>query len=172
MQMALRKEPRSRAGVCVATSVRRAGIGVLAAVSLVAGGCAVSQRAPPPPRAFGQVESEERGVIASVNDTMIDRRTGRGPDAQLRSPHIPVGPIAVALPVSIGGEKRQDVPGEEIAVRLASGKLVQVVQELSSPPFAPGERVKIQKERPSELTGESRSRVVRDDDYSPIQIPR
>lgn len=108
-------------------------------------------------------------MVSSVTDTVIDRRTGRGPDAQLRTPHIPVGPVAVAVPISIGGEKRQDVPAEEITVRLAGGKLVQVIQERGSPPFAPGERVKIQKERANEFTGESRTRVVRDDDYSTIR---
>jgi hypothetical protein len=141
-------------------------------LALAAGGCAVSQPPPPPPRAFGDIESEERGVIASVNDTKIDRRTGRGPDAQLRTPHIPVGPVAVAVPIAIGGEQRQEVPAEEITVRLAGNKLVQVIEERGSPPFAPGERVKIQTERANEITGVARTRVVRDDDYSTIRPVR
>ncbi|MBI5768554.1 MAG: hypothetical protein HZA93_12215 [Verrucomicrobia bacterium] len=143
----------------------------LAALVLGAG-CAVSQSAPPPPRTFGEVESQERGVIVTVRDIMVDRRTGRGPDATVRTPHIPVGPIAVAVPIALGGEKRQDVPGEEITVRLAGDKLIVVVQELSSPALAPGERVLLQREKPSLLTGDSRSRVVRDDDYSVIRPAR
>ena len=67
----------------------------------------------------------------------------------------------MAVPISIGGEKRRDVPGEEITVRLRSGGLVLVVQELSHPAFAVGEEVKILHEKPNLITGESRTRVAR-----------
>jgi outer membrane lipoprotein SlyB len=149
---------------------------VWAVVALVmvgcSAGCAVSQSAPPPPRAFGEVDTQERGVVVTVRDIMVDRRTGRGPDATVQTPHIPLGPIAVAVPISLGGERRQDVPGEEITVRLAGEKLIVVVQETSSPALGPGERVLVQREKPSLLTGEARSRVVRDDDYSVIRPAR
>lgn len=129
---------------------------------LLLGACAVSQSPPPPPRPFGEIESEEPGVVATVHDTMIDLRTGQGRSVRMNTPHIPVGPIAVAVPITMGGEGRRDVPGEEITVRLPSGKYVLVVQELSHPAFAPGERVRIQHERRNEYTGESRTRVVRE----------
>lgn len=126
------------------------------------GGCAVAQSIPPKPRPFGEIAREERGEIVTVRDTRIDLRTGMGRALQAHTPHVPVGPIAVALPVSIGGEKRVEVPGEEITVRLASGKMIMVVQELSSPPFAPTERVRVLYERRHDVTGESRTRIVRE----------
>ena len=126
------------------------------------GGCAVAQSTPPKPRPFGEVAREERAEVVSVRDTRIDLRTGMGRSLQARSPHVPVGPIAVALPVQIGGEKKVEVPGEEITVRLPSGKMILVVQELGSPPFAPGERVRVLYERRDDVTGESRTRVVRE----------
>jgi outer membrane lipoprotein SlyB len=92
---------------------------------------------------------------------MLDLRTGQVRSVRTRSPTIPLGPLAVAVPISIGGEKRRDVPGEEITVRLRSGGLVLVVQELSHPAFALGEEVKILHEKPNLITGESRTRVVR-----------
>lgn len=136
----------------------------LMVLGVLLGGCAVAQSLPKPPPPFGEVEREERGIVAAVHDTMIDFRTGQGRALQTRTPTIPVGGIVgVALPVSIGGEKRQDVPGEEITVRLPSGKLVLVVQELSHPAFAVGEQVKILHEKPHYITGEARTRVVRTD---------
>lgn len=129
-------------------------------VCLIAG-CSVAQTTPAAERPFGEVASEERGVVAAVHDTTLDLRTGRVRGLQTQLPTIPMGPVAVALPVTIGGEKRQDVPGEEITVRLPSGKLVLVVQERGQPPFAPGEEVKILHEKPNYISGESRTRVVR-----------
>ena len=136
---------------------------VMAAAALWLGGCAVAQSEPPPPRPFGEVESEERGVVAAVHDTMIDLRTGQSRSLQTSTPMVPLGPIGLAVPITIGGEKRREVPGEEITVRLPNGKLVLVVQELSHPAFAPGEPVKILHERPHYISGESRTRVVRAD---------
>ena len=133
----------------------------LALVALL-GGCAVAQSRPPPARPFGEVAREERGEVMAVRDTRIDLSTGMGRGLQASSPRIPLGPVAVALPVRIGGEKRVEVPGEEITVRLASGKLILIVQELSSPPFASGERVRVLYERPHELTRESRTRIARE----------
>jgi outer membrane lipoprotein SlyB len=69
--------------------------------------------------------------------------------------------VIVPVPITLGEEKRRDVPAEEITVRLPNGKLVLVVQALSHPAFAPGEAVKIQHEKPNYITGESRQRVVR-----------
>lgn len=126
------------------------------------GGCSIAQTPPPKPRPFGEIAREERAEVVSVRDTRIDLRTGMGRSIQARSPHVPVGPIAVAVPVSVGGEKKLEVPGEEITVRLATGKMILVVQELSSPPFAPGERVRVLYERRNEVTGESRTRIERD----------
>lgn len=135
---------------------------VQAAFALLLGGCAVGQSAPPPPRPFGEVASEERGEIVGVRDTVIDLRTEQSRSLQAHTPAIPVGPIGVALPVSIGGESRHDVPGEEITVRLPGGKLIVVVQEQSAPAFAPGEIVRILHERPNLVTGQSRTRVARE----------
>jgi outer membrane lipoprotein SlyB len=70
--------------------------------------------------------------------------------------------VGVRVPVTLGGEKKTEIPGEEISVRLRDGKMVMIVQELSSPPFAPGERVRVQYEKPDELNGVSRTKVVRD----------
>ena len=133
-------------------------VGALALLS----GCAVAQSTPPKPRPFGEIAREEPGQVVTVRDTRIDLRTGMGRAMQARTPHIPVGPVGVALPVTIGGEKRVEVPGEEITVRLVDGKMIMIVQELSSPPFAPGERVRVLYERRHELTGEARTRVVRE----------
>ena len=126
------------------------------------GGCAVAQSAPPKPRPFGEIAREERGEVITVRDTRIDLRTGMGRAMQAHTPRIPVGPVAVAVPVTIGGEKRLEVPGEEITVRLASGKMILVVQELSSPAIAPGERVRVLYEAKHDVTGESRTRIVRE----------
>ena len=136
----------------------------LSACALLLGACAVGQSPPPPQRPFGEVDREEAGVVASVFDTMIDLRTGQSRSLHAHSPAIPLGPIAVAVPISIGGESRRDVPGEEITVRLSTGKLVLIVQELSHPAFAPGERVRVLHERPNIVTGVSRIRVVREDE--------
>lgn len=138
--------------------------GWLALAALVfLGGCSIAQTTPPKPRPFGEIAREERAEVVTVRDTRIDLRTGMGRSLQARSPHVPVGPIAVAVPVQVGGEKKLEVPAEEITVRLATtGKMILVVQELSSPPFAPGERVRVLYERRNEVTGESRTRIERE----------
>lgn len=132
----------------------------LAAIAM-ASGCQVAQVRPPDERPFGEVEREEKGVVAAVHDTMIDLRTGKSRTMATRTPHVPVGPIGVSLPVTIGGESKREVPGEEITVRLPSGKLIFVVQQRGDPPYAVGEAVKIQYEKPNYITEESRTRVVR-----------
>jgi hypothetical protein len=126
------------------------------------GGCAVAQTTPPKPRPFGEIDREERGVVVNVVDTQIDLRTGVGRSMTAHTPHVPLGPVAVALPVRIGGEKRREIPGEEITVRLSTGRMVTIVQELSSPPFAPGEAVRVLHERRNEVTGQSRVRIERE----------
>jgi hypothetical protein len=137
---------------------------VLFAVAMipVLGGCAVAQSRPTPPRPITEVAREERGQILTVRDTRIDLSTGNARSLRAHTPAVPVGPIGVRLPVQIGGEKRVEVPGEEITVQLASGKLISVVQQLSSPPFAPGERVRVLHERPSEISGVGRTQIVRE----------
>ncbi len=132
-----------------------------AAAGLWLGGCAIGQSAPPPQRPFGEVASEEEGEVVSVHDTLIDLRTGQARALHSSGPVVPLGPVAIPVPITIGGEKRRDVPGEEITVRLPSGKLVLVVQELSYPAFATGEHVKVLHEEPNRVTGESRVRVAR-----------
>lgn len=133
----------------------------LATVGLLLGGCSVAQSVPPASRPFGEIEREESGIVATVHDTTIDLRTGQSRGLQTRSPHIPIGPVAIAVPITLGGEGRRDVPGEEITVRLPSGEYILVVQELSHPAFAPGEKVRILHEKPHYITGESRIRVAR-----------
>jgi hypothetical protein len=127
-----------------------------------AGGCAVAQTVPPKPRPIGEVVREESGEVVSVRDTNIDLRTGKARALQTRTPRIPVGPVALGLPVTIGGEKRVEIPGEEITVRVRGGQLIVVVQELSSPPFAPGERVRVLHGRRDEATGQSRIKIERE----------
>ncbi len=139
----------------------RFALGVCLAALLA--GCSVAQMEPAPARPFGEIDREERGVVAAVHDTMLDLRTGQVKGLRTSTPTVPVGLVGVALPVTIGGEKRKDVPGEEITVRLPSGKLVLVVQELSHPAFAVGEQVRIQYEKPHHISGESRTRVTRVD---------
>lgn len=132
----------------------------LAAFTLT-GGCKVAQVRPPDEAPFGEVQREEKGVVASVHDTMIDLRTGKSRGLTTRTPHVPVGLVGVSVPVTIGGEAKREVPGEEITVRLPSGKLVLVVQQRGDPPYAVGEAVKVQYEKPNYITEESRTRVVR-----------
>lgn len=145
----------------VRPTVANGGAAVWVLAALLLGGCSIAQTVPAAPRPFGEVESEERGIVVGVHDTMLDLRTGQARTLRTSSPTIPLGPLAVAVPISIGGEKRRDMPGEEITVRLRSGRLVLVVQELSHPAFAPGEEVKILHEKPNYISGESRTRVVR-----------
>ena len=137
--------------------------GALALAALV-GGCAMAQSRPPGLKPFGEVERQEKGEVVSVRDTRIDLSTGRGTRGiTAHTPAVPIGPIGVRVPVTVGGEKKGvKVPGEEITVKLPSGKLILVVQELSSPPFAPGERVRVLYEEPDDVTGVSRTRVERD----------
>lgn len=139
-------------------------VAAVAAAALVAlGGCAVAQSVPPPPRPFGEIVREDKGVVVSVNDTTIDLRTGMGRGMTAHSPGIPVGRVAaISLPVMIGGEKKREMPAEEITVRLPSGKLVLVVQERSNPPIAPEEQVLVQYERGGEGGTQGRMRVVRE----------
>jgi len=125
------------------------------------GGCSIAQTTPPKPRPFGEIAREEKGEVVSVRDTRIDLSTGMARSMTTHSPAVPVGPIGVRVPVTLGGEKKVDIPGEEITVKLPDGKLILVVQELSSPPYAPGERVRVLHERPDELNGGSRVKVER-----------
>lgn len=133
---------------------------VLAMIGLL-GGCAVAQTIPKS-RPFGEVDREERGEVMSVRDTRIDLRTGSGRAVRAQTPRIPLGPIAVAVPLQIGGEKPVEVPAEEITVRLSNGRLIMVVQELSNPPFAAGEKVRVLHGRRSDQGGEPRARIERD----------
>ncbi len=137
--------------------------GLLAAVTLLAlGGCAVelAQARPPDEKPFGEVEHEDRGEVVSVVDTKIDLRTGQG-RVLGTTQSVGVGPIGVGVPITLGGESKREVPGEDITVKLKSGKLVHIVQQLSSPPYGVGEAVKVQYEKPNRITGEARTRVVR-----------
>lgn len=144
--------------------MRRAGIaGWLAGVALLAG-CTIpiasTRPAPPPP--LGEIDHVDRGEIVTVNDTKIDLRNPNHQGLTTAAPGVPVGPVDIPVALRIGGEARHEIPAEEITVRLPSGKMVLVVQPLSNPPFAPGERVKILYERPSQITGQSRMRVERE----------
>jgi hypothetical protein len=125
------------------------------------GGCSMAQTTPPPPKPITKIAREEKGEVVAVRDTRIDLRTGMARSMTTHSPSIPVGPVGVRVPVTLGGEKKTEVPGEEITVKLRDGKLVLIVQELSSPPFAPGEPVRVLYEQPSELSGAARVKVER-----------
>jgi hypothetical protein len=146
-------------------------LGVRVALGIItlifAAGCLptipIAQSRPPPSRPLGEIAREERGQIISVSDTRIDLSTGQARGITTQTPAVPVGPIGgLRLPISLGGEKRVEVPAEQITVQLASGKMISVVQELSSPPLAQGERVRVLHEKPNEVTGASRTRIVRE----------
>ncbi|MDP3072058.1 MAG: hypothetical protein Q8N18_17330 [Opitutaceae bacterium] len=129
------------------------------------GGCTginLAQSRPPPRKPVTDIARQERGEVVTVHDTTLDLSTGRGRSIGMHAPAVPIGPVAVRVPVSVGGEKRVDVPAEEITVRLSTGKLIAVVQELSSPPFAPGERVRVLYERTDEQGGTGRIQIVRE----------
>ena len=135
--------------------------GVVWAALSGCGGISMAQSRPPPVRPIKDIAREEAAEVITVNDTRLDLSTGRGRAMTAHAPAIPVGPIGVRVPVSVGGEKKMDVPAEEITVRLlADGKLVSTVQELSSPPFAPGERVRVIYEK-SEDNSKGRVQIVR-----------
>ncbi len=125
------------------------------------GGVNLAQSRPPPRKPVTDIAREERGEIITVRDTQLDLSTGRGRAVGASSPAIPVGPVGIRVPVTIGGEKRVDVAAEEITVRLADGKLIAIVQELSSPPLAPGERVRVLHERTDDGRGQGRIQIVR-----------
>jgi hypothetical protein len=139
------------------TAICVLGLGLVALL----GGCSIAQTTPPKPRPFGDIAREETGEVIAVRDTRIDLSTGMARSMTTHSPRVPVGPVGVRVPVTLGGEKKVEIPGEEITVKLPDGKLVLIVQELSSPPYAPGERVRVLYERPSEMNGVSRTRVER-----------
>jgi outer membrane lipoprotein SlyB len=104
---------------------------------------------------------EESGEIVTVNDTMLDLRTGQASAGRM-APYVPIGPVAVAIPVTIGGESRRDVPGEELTVRLLGGRLIVIVQERASPAFGKGERVRVLYEKENPISGQARIRVERE----------
>lgn len=135
-------------------------VGLLA---LTMSGCGVHvlQTPPPPVKPLREVAREERGEVINVRDTKLDLSTGRGAPIGMSAP-VGVGPFGVPVPITIGGEKKKEVPAEEITVQLANGRLVAIVQELSSPPIAPGERVKVQYEAVDEPGTTPRMRVVRE----------
>ena len=145
----------------VAASLASVVLLVFAATLAGCGGVQLAQSRPPPRKPVTDIAREERGEIITVRDTQLDLSTGRGRSVGASSPAIPVGPVGIRVPVTIGGEKRVDVPAEEITVRLASGKLIAIVQELSSPPLAPGERVRVLHERTDDGSGPGRIQIVR-----------
>jgi hypothetical protein len=136
---------------------------LLAAGALLAGcgGVNLAQSRPPPRKPVTDIAREERGEIVTVRDTQIDLSTGRGRSIGMSTPPVGIGPIGMRVPVTLGGEKRVDAPAEEITVRLANGKLIAIVQELSTPPLAPGERVRVLHERSDDRGGTGRIQVVR-----------
>lgn len=134
----------------------------LVLVVAATGGCHVAQTPPPPVKPLREIAREDRGEILTVRDTKIDLSTGRVAPLSTSTPPVGIGPFGVGVPVTIGGEKKVEVPAEEMTIRLASGKLISVVQELSSPPFAPGERVRVQVERVDDPATMPRMQVVRD----------
>ncbi len=137
--------------------------GFLALPLLVAltgcGGIQLASTPPPPPAPIRDIARTERGVIMTVRDTKLDLRTGRAAPLQTSTPGI----YGIGLPVGIGGEKKVEVPAEEITVQLASGKMVGVVQPLGSPPFAAGMRVEVVYEKVDDPRDAQRIEVRRID---------
>lgn len=135
----------------------------LLAAAAMLGGCAVAQSRPPPRAPIREVAREERGEVTLVRDTRLDLSTGRGRAITTHSPSVPVaGIVGVRVPMTIGGEKKTEVPAEEITIRLANGRTISIVQELGSPPFAPGERVRVLYEKNDDPGTATRMQVVRE----------
>jgi hypothetical protein len=145
----------------VATRLAAAALITVAAALAGCGGVNLAQSRPPPRKPITDIAREERGEVVTVRDTQIDLSTGNVRSVGMAGPSVPVGPIGVRVPVRLGGEKRVDAPAEEITVRLANGKLIAIVQELSTPPMAPGERVRVLHERTEDRGGQGRIQVVR-----------
>jgi hypothetical protein len=145
----------------------RSGVGLLwligATLAGATSGCGIhlAQTPPPPMKPIRDVAREEKGEVLNVRDTKLDLSTGRGAPLRTSAP-VGVGPFGVPVPITIGGEKKKEVPAEEITVRLASGRMIAIVQELSSPPFAPGERVRVLFEQVDDPGTTPRMQVVRD----------
>lgn len=123
------------------------------------GGVNLASTPPPPAQSIRDIARTERGVIMTVRDTKLDLRTGRAAPLQTSTPRL----LGVGVPVNIGGEKKIEVPAEEITVKLPSGKMVGVVQPLSSPPFAVGMRVEVVYEKVDDPRDGQRMEVRRID---------
>ena len=142
---------------------RRVAIFALGLLVLGTSGCGIhlARTPPPPPKPLREISREEKGQVINVRDTKLDLSTGRQAPLATSAP-VGIGPFGVPIPITIGGEKKKEVPAEEITIQLANGRLIAVVQELSSPPFAPGERVRVQYEAVDDPGTTPRMKVVRD----------
>jgi outer membrane lipoprotein SlyB len=111
--------------------------------------------------------AEQRGRIISVRDVEIR-------DAAPASSSSSGGKLATAVGVVMGNigsiaravgdvvdSAKPSRPGEELTILVDDGRTVQIVQELGDPPFAPGDRVVIQK-GVSSGGGGGTSRVIRE----------
>ena len=127
----------------------------LTAGVVVLAGC--SQRANLPvynPSQTGVAMHVETGEVVSVRDVLIKPDgpsatstgsilgAGAGRSAVTGNP----GPLGGAVGSVVGasvGSRLDEKAGEEITIAVEGGLTIVVVQERSSPPLAPGERVKI-----------------------------
>lgn len=148
----------------------RVGLSVcVASVVFALAGCASA-----PPRSYAEtlrdrpmeVLRTERGEIIAVNDIMIEPTSARRVVASSSEAKTPAGPPPMqsrrrALGIPLGGGPAL-IPGEEITVKLANGKLLMIVQEQSSPAMAKGEKVRVVTEQIQGGLGTELTRVVRD----------
>jgi outer membrane lipoprotein SlyB len=131
----------------------------------------------------GAVIKSQNGEIISVRDVMIKAQssaagsTGMGSriGAAAGRGAIYGGASAAANAASavvgeavgaVAGARADDRVGEEITVSIEGGQAITIVQERSSPPLAPGERVRVVTGSGGGLYGGGGTRVVRDDDVS------
>jgi outer membrane lipoprotein SlyB len=109
----------------------------------------------------------DRGEIIAVHDVMINLSQARrvigssGPSSTNLPGAAAPAPrrTGIAIPLSPGPGM---VPGEELTVRLADGRMLLIVQERASPAMAKTERVRVITEKPQSGLGEQSTRVERE----------
>jgi outer membrane lipoprotein SlyB len=155
---------------------------VLAGAAIAGGaGCSSPSRLPVYDSSqVGSVIKSEGGEVISVRDVLIKApsspagSTGMGSrigaaagrSAIFGGPAAAVGAAGAVIGEAVGsvaGAKADDRVGEEITILAEGGQTVTIVQDRSSPPLAPGERVRIITGASSGPYGGGGAKVVRDD---------
>lgn len=107
--------------------------------------------------------AEQRGRIISVRDVEIrDAVPATSSGGKLATAVGVVMGSVTSIARAVGDvvdSTKPSRPGEELTILVEDGRTVQIVQERSDPPFAPDERVVIQK---GVASGGGSSRVIRE----------